>query len=276
LHDFLQTASIEISARGAGNAEGLQQWFAPGTAVFINFLPGQLFRRTIETAITLRRAGFEPVPHLAARNFAGETELDEALAPLAGEAGVTKALVIGGDLSVPRGRFASALGLIDTGRLHRRGIVTVGIAGYPEGHSTLPPQGAQEVLQTKLAALEAAGHEAFIVTQFCFESAPILAWLRDIRNAGISVPVRIGVAGPASIRTLLTFAMRCGVGNSLRMLLNQPQSIGRLLRDASPEGLIREIASGIAAIAHVGPVGLHLFPFGGVAKTGEWRQSALS
>lgn len=275
LRGMVQVASVEVSAHDAQVAARLTQWFAPGTEVFINFLPGGDFRRTVEVAAALRRASFVPVPHLAVRNFAGVTDLDEAVAQLAGEAAVTKVLCIAGDLAVPRGPFASALGAIESGVLQRHGIASVGVAGYPEGHHTLSPDAVREALAAKLKALRAAGHAPFIVTQFCFESRPILDWLVQIRGDGIDVPVRVGVAGPASLRTLLTFAMRCGVGNSLRMLLNQPQSIGRLLRDASPDALLQELADGLAAARHGHGVGVHLFPFGGIAKTGEWRQRVL-
>ncbi len=275
VRDLLRTASIEVPARDARVAERLPEWFAAGAEVFVNFLPGTDFRRTVEVAAALRRAGYVPVPHIAARNFVGIGELDEALAQLSGEASVTKVLCIAGDLAVPRGAFASAQSVIESGTLQRHGIASVGIAGYPEGHHTLSPEALRGALSAKLAALQAANLEPFIVTQFCFESAPILEWIDALRRDGIAAPVRIGLAGPASIRTLLTFAMRCGVGNSLRMLLNQPQSIGRLLRDASPEGLVRELAEGLFAMPGRERIDLHLFPFGGLAKTGEWRQRVL-
>ena len=86
--------------------------------------------------------------------------------------------------------------------------------------------------------------------------------------------MRIGIAGPASVRSLLTFAMKCGIGNSLRMLINQPQSIGRMLRDATPDALVGELAEGLRALRAAG-VGIHLFPFGGLAKTGAWRRAAM-
>jgi hypothetical protein len=42
--------------------------FAPGTDVTITFLPGDNYRHNVETAATLHRAGYSPVPHIAARN----------------------------------------------------------------------------------------------------------------------------------------------------------------------------------------------------------------
>ena len=150
----------------------------------------------------------------------------------------------------------------------------MGFAGYPEGHHTLSPQALAAALHEKLRLARMQGLQGFVVTQFCFEAEPVLRWLKQLRAGGDAVPARIGIAGPASLRALLTFAMKCGIGTSLRVLLNQPQSIGRLLRDASPDELVQELAAGLRAL-HAAGVGLHLFPFGGLAKTGAWRKQAM-
>ena len=43
--------------------------FPVGTDVTITFLPGDNYRHNVETASALRRAGFNPVPHIAAREM---------------------------------------------------------------------------------------------------------------------------------------------------------------------------------------------------------------
>lgn len=274
--ELLRGASIEVASRDPATAARLTGWFAPGAEIFINFLPGSDHGPTVAMASALRRAGFEPVPHLTARSFSSKAELSDTLARLAGEARVEKVLAIGGDISVARGPFASSLDLIGTGLLPQHGIKSVGLAGYPEGHHTLAVETLTELAQAKLAATRSQGLDSFFVTQFCFEPEPILQWLHALRTAGVHVPVRIGIAGPASMRALLTFAMKCGVGTSLRVLLNQPQSIGRMLRDASPDDLLHELAAGLSDLPAADWPGLHFFPFGGLAKAAEWRQRALA
>jgi methylenetetrahydrofolate reductase (NADPH) len=63
---LLSKASVEISSRGHQVAQ-LSDHFGAGTDVTITFLPGDNYRHNIETAAALRRAGYNPVPHLAAR-----------------------------------------------------------------------------------------------------------------------------------------------------------------------------------------------------------------
>ena len=65
---LLSSASVEISSRGHQIAE-LRDNFAAGTDVTITFLPGDNYRHNVETATALRRAGFNPVPHIAAREM---------------------------------------------------------------------------------------------------------------------------------------------------------------------------------------------------------------
>jgi methylenetetrahydrofolate reductase (NADPH) len=65
---LLSTASVEVSSRGHQLAE-LRDHFSPGINVTITFLPGDDYRHNVETAAALRRLGFNPVLHVAAREM---------------------------------------------------------------------------------------------------------------------------------------------------------------------------------------------------------------
>ena len=77
------------------------------------------------------------------------------------------------------------------------------------------------------------------MTQFCFESAPILEWIGELDARGIDLPVIVGLAGPATPATLTKFALRCGIGNSMRALRGQIGRFGRLLTDTGPDDVMR-------------------------------------
>ena len=55
----------------------------------ITFLPGDNFGHNVATAAALRRAGFNPVPHIAAREIASHEALDDFSRALRGEADVS-------------------------------------------------------------------------------------------------------------------------------------------------------------------------------------------
>lgn len=268
--ELLRGISLELSARERGAEQLCRGFLPPGTAVYINFAPDDSYHAVVETAARLKRAGFRPVPHVAARYLTGLTQLDDFLARAVG-IGVDQVLVVAGDLDRAVGPFHSSLEIIETGLLGKRGIHNVGIAGYPEGHPKIATTTLDAALRAKLGLLRGDGISPYIVTQFCFDATPILGWLARMRAAGVDVPVRVGLAGPASIATLAKFAVRCGIGNSLLALVGGQTSIARLLVESGPDKVIRALAA--MDVTDIDIVGLHLFTFGGVVRTGKWLRT---
>jgi methylenetetrahydrofolate reductase (NADPH) len=268
---LLSSASVEVSSRGHQLQE-LRDNFQPGTDVTITFLPGDNYRHNVDTATALRRAGYNPVPHIAAREMATREALDDFLARARGEAGVSRILLIAGDAALARGPFRSSFDICSSGMIEARGISSVSVAGHPEGHPYLPDANAFAALQAWSDWGRETKIHVGVVTQFCFESAPILGWIGELDARGIDLPVIVGLAGPATPATLLKFALRCGVGNSMRSLRGQIGRFGRLLNDTGPDDVVRGLrsapASAVASIA-----GFHLFPFGGLRKSSAWLRT---
>jgi methylenetetrahydrofolate reductase (NADPH) len=268
---LLAAASVEVSSRGHQLPE-LRENFRPGTVVTITFLPGDDYRHNVETATDLRRAGFHPVPHIAAREMPSHEALDDFLARARGEADVRRILVIAGDVAAAKGPFRSSLDVCASGLVERHGVASVSIAGHPEGHPFLPPSNAFKALEAWCDWGRQAAIHLDVVTQFCFESAPILGWIGELNARGIALPVVVGLAGPATPATLTKFALRCGIGNSIRSVRNQIGRFGRLLTDTGPDDVVRGLQSApIAATASI--AGFHLFPFGGVRKAANWLRA---
>lgn len=268
---LLPSASVEISSRGHQLA-ALRDNFAEGIDVTITFLPGDNYRHNIETAVALRRAGFNPVPHIAAREMPSRDTLDDFLARLRSEAAVSRILLIAGDVAAAKGPFKSTLDVCASGLIEAHGVAAVSVAGHPEGHPFLELPDALGVLKAWHGWGKRTGARVDVVTQFCFESAPILQWIAELDKAGVDLPVIIGLAGPATPATLTKFALRCGIGNSMRALRAQIGRFGRLLTDTGPDEVVRGLRSAPdAATAAIS--GFHLFPFGGLRKAGEWLRN---
>ena len=229
LVELLTHASIEIAAGSARAIASVREHLDPGADVYVNFVPGGDYRAVVDTAARLRSAGYRPVPHIAARALPNSAALDDFVGRLAAEAGVSRVLVIAGDSNSPLGPFGSAIEILRSGSLQRHGVRAVGFAGHPEGHPIVDRATLDSSLAGKIANARSAGLDAFVVTQFGFAAEPILAWLRRFREEGFVVPVEIGVAGPATVATLVKFGLRCGVGNSLHALRMRPNTVGQLL-----------------------------------------------
>jgi methylenetetrahydrofolate reductase (NADPH) len=268
---LLPSASVEISSRGH-QLPDLRDNFAPGIDVTITFLPGDNYRHNVETSVALRRAGFNPVPHIAAREMPSREALDDFLARLRGEADVTRILLIAGDVAGTRGPFKSALDVCASGLIEARGLTSVSVAGHPEGHPFLGLPDTMKVLGSWRDWGRRTGARVDVVTQFCFESGPILQWIGELDRVGIDLPVIVGLAGPATPATLTKFALRCGIGNSMRALRGQIGRFGRLLTDTGPDEVVRGLrAASPAATASI--AGFHVFPFGGLRKAGLWLRN---
>ncbi len=265
--------SLESTTQPRAIDETLAAPLPRGASVYLTSLPGAAREALVEAAARLRTAGLNPVPHLSARSFADAAELDQCLGRLAAEAGVRQALVIGGDIDRPRGAFASSRALIATGLLARHGIEAAGLAAYPDGHPRISGEVLTQELAAKIGLLRGQGIAPYLVTQFCFEAAPIRALLERIAAQFPDVPMHIGLAGPAKLSTLLRYAASCGIGTSLRALRRQA-SLTRLMTESGPESVIAELAHDSAAGRTI--TQLHFFTFGGVKRTAQWAQAIAS
>jgi methylenetetrahydrofolate reductase (NADPH) len=273
---LLRGYSIEVTTHSRSAVELCRAHLTPGTEVYIAFVPGETHHAVVATAARLRGAGFVPVPHVTARSVASFTQLSDFLAHLAGEAGVTRALVIAGDLEQPAGPYHSSLELLQTGLFQLHGIRRIGLACYPEAHRRIDADLLEQALLAKLELVRGAGLETWLVTQFCFEAAPILQRVRQLRELGIAEPLRVGLAGPADRRTLWKYALHCGIGNSIRALGTRVDAVANLLARRAPDGIVRELAAAQRQDPGLGIEGIHIFTFGGVASAAAWANALLA
>jgi methylenetetrahydrofolate reductase (NADH) len=246
---FMDGFSIEATRPSDADIAALAT-LKRGARVYLSAVPNRPAHESLGAAILVRAAGFEPVPHVAVRNFAGIAALDDFLARLNGEAGVTHVLVIAGDRA-ECGPLRRALDAIDGGALRRRGIRTIGIAGYPEGHPRIGEVELNRALGEKIAAAEATGLTVEIVTQFCFNAGAILDFLARLRAFGFEHPVRVGLVGPTGLAPLLRYAARCGVRTSAQALVQRSGLVRQMFAMTTPDDLVRALAE--AAPAGVTP-----------------------
>jgi methylenetetrahydrofolate reductase (NADPH) len=265
LHDF----SIEMTAKDVPHLEAAASLIPQGTKIPVTFLPGENYVMRVAAAKRVKELGFVPVPHISARRIASENELRAFLSDLREQVGTNTVFVIAGDPPQPVGPFEDALAVIKSGVLEEYGISRVGISGYPEGHPEIGNDKLWKAKKDKIGVLLDRGHDLAIVTQFSFDAQAMLSWVAEVRNQGISTKIRLGVPGPASVKRLLAFAARCGVGASTSVMKKYGISITKLLTNTGPDKLVRELARGLDPTVH-GEVVLHFYPFGGLAQTAQW------
>jgi len=235
-----------------------------GATITVTASPKQGLDRTLDVSTALAARGFRVVPHLAARMVTGRGHLERIVQRLDGR-DIHEVFVVGGDADPPAGRFADAGDLLEELAGLSHPFARIGIGGYPEGHPVIGDERLLEALRRKQPF---ASH---LVTQLCFDADALAAWVADIREAGIDLPVIVGLPGVVERRKLAEISLKTGVGASLNYLRKHGRQMITLARarryDPTP------LASAVAARAAdpaLGIEGAHLFTFNQVEPTRDW------
>ncbi|MEQ8514512.1 MAG: methylenetetrahydrofolate reductase, partial [Chromatocurvus sp.] len=273
LSRLLQGYSAEVTTPNRKTLDAAAVSMPAGSRVYVASLPKASIDEQIDTARMLADRGLEPVPHIVARNLAGHDVLTELMERLVSECRVRRVLVLGGDRDASIGPFRDAQDLLSTGVIQRAGLDGVSLGCYPEGHSRIPEDTLHHALLEKVGMLKEAGVDVLLVSQFAFDGAAILTFVRKLRESGIRTPLRVGVAGPARMTTLIKYAMVCGVGPSLRVLRDRQSLTRDLLAQQTP----REVLEPIALASQLEPElrlwGVHFFTFSALQKSIDWAEA---
>jgi methylenetetrahydrofolate reductase (NADPH) len=266
---LLDDFSLEMTGKDAGQLEEARDTIRPGTRVNVTFLGNEDLQMRLTAARAARRLGFVPVPHISARRLRSPAMLEEFLAALQADVTGENVFVVAGDPAEPLGPYQDALAVMESGLLKRYGVRHVSLSGYPEGHPAIKDAVLWSALEAKAAVLSQQQLPGSIITQFGFDTAPVLEWIEAARDRGIDLPVRIGVPGPAGVRRLLSYAGRFGVGTSAGIARKYGFSLTNLMGTAGPGRFLRALAAAYDPGRH-GEVRLHFYTFGGLQATAEW------
>ncbi len=262
-------ASIELNVQDLKHLEASRAFLPPGKRIYISHLPKQSWDETVAACRAVSEAGFDPLPHIPVRLLENAATLDYILDAAVNNAGVKEVLLIAGDYPQSLGPYAAVADVLRSGKLQQHGLQRVSLAGHPEGHPKVSLEEVRRAELEKSMLAEQAGLQTTLVTQFFFEGQPFLDWVASSRAAGIRARLVGGLAGPAGIATLFRFAMRCGVGPSIRALGARPSSFIKLLGEHGPESVLRTLATACGAQS-TELSGVHMFCFGGYLRTCEW------
>ena len=271
---FLKDYSIEVMPRTAEKVDDFRDLLPAGTRVYIAHIEGTPIEDMVATAKRLSADGYKVMPHFPARIINDAKTLEDWIARYQGEAGVDQALLLAGGVAKPHGDFESSMQLLETGLFDKAGFTRLHVAGHPEGNKDIDKDGSDrrvmEALEWKQKFAETTDAEMAIATQFAFDAKPIIAWADALREAGITIPIHIGIAGPAKLQTLIKFAIACGVGPSLKVLQKRAMDVSKLLLPYEPTDVLAALAAHKAAHPDFNISHVHFFPLGGIKTNANW------
>ena len=241
----------------------------PNSYVAVTCSPSKGVEVTLDMSERLANRGFKVVPHVAAKMVRDKRHLQEIIARL-NDLPIISIFVPGGDADAPLGDYSTALALLRDVAEIDHNFTEIGVAAHPEGH---PDVDTGELTRALLRKQEVAN---YLVTQMCFDATVIAAWLRSIREQGVTLPAWLGVPGVADRASLLKTSLRIGVGDSLRYLKRNPKAAARLMwsNEYRPDDLLFELAPYLADPAY-DIHGHHVYCFNQVEKTEQWRHDFL-
>ena len=271
---LLDGYSIEVMPRTAAKIDNFREFLPAGMRVYIAHIDGTPIDDMVATAKRLTDDGYAVMPHMPARLIRDKAMFEDWVSRYSNEAGVSQALLLAGGLSSPRGELDSSLQLLETGLLDRYGFKRLHVAGHPEGNKDIDKDGTTRLvdraLKFKQAYSENSDAEMAIVTQFAFDAKSIIRWAERIAEAGVTLPIHLGVAGPTKLQTLIKFAISCGVGASLSVLQRRAMDLSKLLVPYEPDEFLTEIADYKATHPQSLIEQIHVFPLGGVRASADW------
>ena len=274
---LLKNYSIEVMPRTAQGIRDYHELLPSGTRVYVAHIGTTPIEEMVATAKRLSDEGFAVMPHIPARIIKDKAMLADWIARYQGEAGVNQALLLAGGFDKGCGEFENSIQLMETGLFDKAGFKCLHVAGHPEGNQDIDPDGATENLDAALSWKQRFSNrsdaEMAIVTQFCFESGPVIEWVNRLKSSGIDLPIHIGIAGPAKLQTMIRFAISCDIGPSIRVLQRRMKDLPKLLLPFEPTEILTDLARHKALNSGFNIASVHFFPLGGIKTAASWARA---
>ncbi len=275
---FLDGFSVEVTPKAASKIENFEDYIPSGTLVYIAHIEGTPIEEMVETAKKINDQGFCAMPHFPARIIKDKNVLEDWISRYKNEANVSNALLIAGGANKPYGEYDSSIQLIESELFDKADFNNLHIAGHPEGSMDIDPDGSttnvDQALSWKNEFSKRTDANMAITTQFSFDANSVISWANNIKEAGIDIPVHIGIAGPAKLQTLLRYSIECGVGASIKIIQKRAKDLTKLLLPYKPTNIITELATYKANNPSFNIEKVHFFPLGGIKQVSDFVKEA--
>ena len=272
--NFINGFSIEVTPRAAAKIDDFTSLLPKKTLIYIAHIEGTHIEDMVATAKKITDQGFYPMPHFPARIIKNKTVLQDWISRYKNEANVCNALLIAGGANKPYGEYDSSIQLIESELFDVADFKNLHIAGHPEGSKDIDPDGStkniDKALSWKNKFSKRTDANMAITTQFSFDADSVIKWANNIKNAGIDIPIHIGIAGPAKLQTLLRYSIECGVGASIKIIQKRAKDLTKLLLPYKPTAIISELAKYKSENPEFNIEKVHFFPLGGIKQVSDF------
>lgn len=268
LTGFVQNIGYEVMPF-KGTCEKVIEHVPTSVPLTVTATGGKGLDVTLSLVSWLAKEGYSVAPHLPARLFRDDAEVEDVLGQLKSE-NIRRVFIVGGDAPEPAGKFTDAHALLKSMNAIGHHFEEVGIGGYPEGHALISDEALRTAMDQK------APYATRILTQICFNAYTTTKWAEGLKRRGIDLPIFVGMPGPVSRQKLMRISAGLGLGQSARFLKKQQNMLWRFFMPGGyrPDGLIRGLTTTVPQ-ANTSIQGFHIFTFNDLAETEAWRRQLV-
>ena len=270
--NLLSSCSIETTPNVYAKYGSFSDLVPKENNIYVTYLPDEDMNKVTETAKKLSIEGYNVIPHLPARTIANNEQLEKYIKTLSEDCGCSKILVIGGG-GIQKGNITSSIQVLETDLLSKYNFKEVGLAGHPEGNPDIKQIEVDRAIIQKNNFSKKADFKMYLATQFFFEAKSLKDWEVHLKSLNNNLEIHAGIPGPATLKTLLSYAHSCGIGNSIRFLSKQALNITKLATTRSPDKLIYDLANYQLENPETKLKKIHFYAFGGIKKTSDWLKT---
>jgi len=237
-----------------------------GSTLTVTCSPKLGIEVTVETAVALKRAGYNVVPHFAARAVRDPSHFT-SLWRTCSQEGIDELFLVQGDDERPVGQFATVSALLRVLDKLDPTPRRIGIACSPEGHSQL----SDERLERSLLSRQVYANYA--VTNLIFDPMAFVRWLTRLRTRGFRLPIYIGTVGPLRLERVVRIAAKFSLHASRTYLQTRygldsnEQSVPSIRYE--PSEFLEYVARSPADIRD-SVLGIHWYSLNAVRSLVEW------
>ncbi len=271
-HRLELTRNFTIELVPMKSLDTARQHLPYGAPLSITCSPAKGIEETQRLTEEFLAGGYAPIPHISARMVRDRAHTIE-LAAWCRSVGVSKIFLVGGDADQP-GAYFDAIEFLRDFLDTDHGLEAIGVTAYPDHHAYISDEKLHSALHAKQEMLADAGVAGWCSTQMCFDAEIIESWLRAERDAGLTLPVHLGISGVVDKTKLMTTGMRIGLGQSLGYLKKNRAAITKMMTSThyDPNDLLMPLSE---ASLELGIDGVHMYTFNQVEATEAWRRESL-
>lgn len=273
--ELVQNATLEITSASVAELDQARDLLPLGTKIFLPDHAAACAEDKLESIATVKRFGFDPVPHIVLNRWHNTSDLRDFLAEATSEYGVHRVHLLGSSSGNPQDAERTTR-LIEAQTLVEANVRAITVRGYPEGNPGSDPSFNERELAQRMELAQRQGLGIDIVTQYSFAPSRTLEFCSRLERVAPHINQYIAIAGPSTQDELEQYAQTHNISSALRGLDRfGAKAVSEHCHPSADEQL-HFFARHCATLGPGNIIGVHLLCTGGLLSGVRWLNRYFS